>query len=164
MKVQTSGCVIPASTCAAWIEAVPYTELPENRPGLAIVRALQRGRRANAKLFSLCARGNLSKNVQKRRAPVEGCAAPQNLEEPFFAPTEDAARAYAPCCSVNVSSWPEAAYQKSTCGKEKIAFRVVGWCRAGTAAHAAAAGTLRNQPDVCSRPLALVLDCRTRVY
>jgi hypothetical protein len=71
-----------ASTCAAWIEAVPYTELPENRPGLAIVRALQRGRRANAKLFSLCARGNLSKNVQKRRAPVEGCAAPQNLEEP----------------------------------------------------------------------------------
>jgi len=48
--------------------------------------------------------------------------------------------------------WPEAAYQKSRCGKEKRAFRVVSWCRAGTAAYPPAAGTLRNRPDVCNRP------------
>ena len=48
----------------------------------------------------------------------------------------------------------EAAYQKSRCGKEKRAFRVVSWCRAGTAAYPPAAGTLRNRPDVCSRPFA----------
>ena len=43
---------------------------------------------------------------------------------------------------------------KSRCGKEKRAFRVVSWCRAGTAAYPPAAGTLRNRPDVCSRPAA----------
>src|SRR5271157_2039780 len=45
---------------------------------------------------------------------------------------------------------PEA-YQKSRFGKEKRAFRVVSRGRAGTAAHPPAAGTFRNQPDVCSR-------------
>jgi hypothetical protein len=50
-------------------------------------------------------------------------------------------------------SWPEAAHQKSRCGKAKGAFRVVGCGRAGTAVHPPIAGTLRNRPDVRSRPI-----------
>ena len=49
-------------------------------------------------------------------------------------------------------AWPlmaRDAYQKSGCGKEKGAFRVV--CRAGTAAHPPRVCTLRNWPDVYSR-------------
>src|SRR6516165_8776635 len=43
--------------------------------------------------------------------------------------------------------WPEAAYQKSRCGKETGAFLEVGRYLAGTAAHPPAAGTFRYRRD-----------------
>ena len=45
---------------------MPYTELAENRPGLASSAHCSEGGALTLN-FCLCARGNLSKSVQKRR-------------------------------------------------------------------------------------------------